>query len=186
EIGDLPLDLQVKLLRVLQEGQIERVGGTRTIDVDVRVIAATHADLGQLVEAGRFRSDLFYRLNVFPVGGPARRPGPEDIPPLVRHFVLQFATKLGRKIESIPRGTLDALTAYGWPGNVRELRNVIERSVIVTKGTALELGDWIPGARESAPTGARLLQDVEHAHITRVLEECGWRVSGAGGAAEVL
>ena len=187
EIGDLPLDLQVKLLRVLQEGQIERVGGTRTIVIDVRVIGATHADLEKRVEEGRFRQDLFYRLNVFPIHMPALRERREDIPVLVRHFVLHFAGKLGKKIESIARPTMDALESYPWPGNVRELRNVIERSVIVTRGTALELGDWITGGRPVVATSeARKLADVERAHIVRVLEDCGWRVSGRSGAAELL
>jgi transcriptional regulator with GAF, ATPase, and Fis domain len=187
EIGELPLDLQVKLLRVLQEGEIERLGGTRTLRVDVRVIAATNRDLAKQVQEGRFREDLYYRLNVFPIQVPPLRERREDILPLVRHFVLHFGNTMGKKIESIPRPTLDALLAYAWPGNVRELRNIVERSVIVSKGTALELGDWI-GARGSAggPGGALALHDVERAHVLQVLERCGWRVSGRGGAAEVL
>jgi len=186
EIGDLPLDLQVKLLRVLQEGEIERVGGTRVIKVDVRVIAATHRNLAKGVEEGYFRADLYYRLNVFPVQVPALRERKEDIPVLVRHFVLKYATRHGKRIETIPKPTLDALTAYGWPGNVRELANVIERSVIVSRGTSLELGDWI--APQSAPTQSRSepaerLEDLERAHILAMLEETRWRVSGPAGAA---
>jgi len=181
EIGDLPLDLQVKLLRVLQEGEIERVGGTRTITVDVRVIAATHYELDDAVQACRFRSDLFYRLNVFPIRTPSLRDRHDDIPLLVRYFATQYATKCGKRIEAIPTPTLDALMAYGWPGNVRELRNVIERAVIVTQGTTLELRDWAPSAAR-----VRSLEDIERDYILAVLRQQRWRVSGAKGAAHVL
>ncbi len=191
EIGDLSADLQVKLLRVLQEGEIERVGGTRPIRVDVRVIAATHRDLEELVKAGSFRADLFYRLNVFPIRTPALRERREDIPLLVRYFVLKYAQKLGKRIESIPTEIMEPLCAYDWPGNIRELGNVLERSVIVSRGTVLELGDWIPTA---APIAARAegmgsgqsLEEIERAHILATLEQTGWKVSGAGGAAHAL
>ncbi len=187
EIGDLSLDLQVKLLRVLQEGEIERVGGTRTIKVDARVIAATHQNLQRAVEEGRFRADLYYRLNVFPIQVPPLRERKEDIPVLVRHFVQKYATQLGKPIESIPKHTLAALTAYAWPGNVRELANIIERSVIVSRGSTLELGDWITSQSAAAPpVSGSTLQDAERAHILAALERTGWRVSGPSGAAVQL
>jgi PAS domain S-box-containing protein len=188
EIGDMPLDLQVKLLRVLQEGQFERVGGSKTLTVDVRVIAATHCDLNALVEAGKFRADLYYRLNIFPIRVPALRERKEDIPLLVRHLVVKYGMKMGRRIETIPQAALDALAAYDWPGNVRELGNVIERSVIISRGTTLELGDWLAGQRAVSGGGlrARTLEEVERAHIIEVLESTRWRVSGPRGAATIL
>ncbi len=158
EIGDLPLDMQIKLLRVLQGGEIERVGGTRPIKVDVRVVAATHRDLGRAVELDGFRQDLFDRLNVFPIRLPALRQRPGDIPLLVRHFVLSYGSKFGKRIERIPRETMTALCEYSWPGNIRELANVIERSVILSNGNALELGDWIaavPATRSARGRRAR-------------------------------
>jgi DNA-binding NtrC family response regulator len=179
EIGDLPLDLQVKLLRVLQEGEIERVGGARPIRVNVRVIAATHRDLEVAVQDGRFRADLYYRLNVFPLHVPPLRERREDIPVLVRHFVLKYAARMGKAIEHIPRKSLDALTAYDWPGNVRELANIVERSVIVSQGQTLEVGDWLT-ARAPA---ARTLKETEREQILAALEETRWRVSGPAGAA---
>jgi len=187
EIGDLPLDLQVKLLRALQEGEIERVGGSRTIKIDVRVIAATHHDLRESVKAGRFRSDLFYRLHVFPLETPPLRDRKQDIPLLVRHFALQYGVKLGKRIETVPKGTLDTLIAYDWPGNIRELRNVIERALIITQGTTLELRDWAAGESAAAEQARiRSLEDVERDHIIAVLEQRGWRVSGPKGAASLL
>ena len=185
EIGDLSVDLQVKLLRVLQEGEIERVGGSRTFTVDVRVIAATHHDLGVAVKAGRFRSDLFYRLNVFPMETPPLRNRKEDIPLLVRHFAMQYGVKLGKRIEAVPKRTLDALIAYDWPGNIRELRNVIERALIITQGTTLELRDWAP-AETARETALRSLEQVEREYIMAVLDQKGWRVSGPRGAASSL
>ncbi len=190
EIGDLPLDSQVKLLRVLQEGEIERVGGLRPIKVDVRVIAATHHDLEALVHEGRFRADLFYRLNVFPIRNPALRERADDIPELVRYFVLKYAAKLGKRIEAIPRDVLDRLAAYRWPGNIREMANVIERSVILSRGSALELEGLLPSdGAPSAPSraaGAPTLEEMERQHIVEVLEQTGWRVSGPKGAAVQL
>jgi formate hydrogenlyase transcriptional activator len=179
EIGDLPLDLQVKLLRVLQEGEIERVGGTQPIRVNVRVIAATHRDLEAAVQEGRFRADLYYRLNVFPLHVPPLRERREDIPVLVRHFVLKYAARMGKPIEHIPRKTLEALTAYDWPGNVRELANIVERSVIVSQGQTLEVGDWLT----SQPAAPRTLKENERDQILAALEATGWRVSGPAGAA---
>ncbi len=146
EIGDLSLDLQVKLLRVLQEGELDRVGGSRTIKVDARVIAATHKDLQTAVERGHFRADLFYRLNVFPIHTPALRDRREDIPALVRYFVMKYSARMGKRIDTIPKSVLETLGAYAWPGNVRELANVLERSVIVSRGISLELGEWMAAA----------------------------------------
>jgi len=189
EIGDLPLDLQVKLLRVLQEGDLERVGGARQIRVDVRVIAATHRDLEALVREGRFRADLFYRLHVFPIRTPALRERPEDIPDLVRYFVLKYAAKLGKRIESVPKQLLDGLAAYGWRGNVRELANVIERSVILSQGATLELDGLLPAqpTMTSVPAQAgQTLEELERVHIVEALDQTGWRVSGPKGAAVLL
>jgi formate hydrogenlyase transcriptional activator len=195
EIGDLPHDLQTKLLRVLQEGEFERVGGTRPIKVDVRVIAATHRDLERAVEQGTFRQDLFYRLHVFPVRLPPLRERRADIPILVRHFVLAFGTKLGRRVARVPAPIMSALTAYDWPGNVRELANVIERSILVSQGDTLALGDWFaPGvpstpparALEPARAPAPALAENERERILRALEQTGWRVSGPRGAALML
>ena len=187
EIGDLPLELQAKLLRVLQEGEFERVGGTETLQCDVRLIAATHRDLEQEIAAQRFRSDLYFRLNVFPIHVPALRERPADIPLLAWHFAQQYCRKLGRRIETITPATLRALTEYHWPGNVRELENVIERAVIITRGDTLELGEWPPThAGFAAASPARRLADVERRHILEVLEATRWRVSGANGAAALL
>jgi formate hydrogenlyase transcriptional activator len=187
EIGDLPLDLQVKLLRVLQEGEFERVGGTRTIQVDVRVIAATHKDLPTAVEQGRFRADLFYRLNVFPIHTPALRERREDIPALVRYFVMKYTAKTGKRIDTVPKSVLDRLGSYAWPGNVRELANVLERSVIVSRGSSLELGDWVTLPVEPIQmrreSGGR---ELSREQIIEALEVTGWRVSGPRGAAHLL
>ena len=177
---------------MLQEGEIERVGGAKPIKVDVRVVAATHRDIRAAVEEGRFRADLYYRLNVFPIHMPALRERREDIPALARHFVLKYAARFGKTIETIPADTLVALSAYNWPGNIRELGNVIERSVIVSRGGTLELGDWIvpqasgrPAAAETAstPGGGRTLEQLERARILEALDLTKWRVSGPKGAA---
>jgi PAS domain S-box-containing protein len=187
EIGDLPLDLQVKLLRVLQEGEFERVGGARTIQVDVRVIAATHKDLPAAVEQGRFRADLFYRLNVFPIHTPALRERREDIPALVRYFVMKYTAKTGKRIDTVPKSVLDRLGGYAWPGNVRELANVLERSVIVSRASSLELGDWVTLPVEPIQvrrdSGSR---ELSREQIVEALETTGWRVSGPRGAAQLL
>jgi PAS domain S-box-containing protein len=188
EIGDLPLDLQVKLLRVLQEGELERVGGSRTIQVDVRVIAATHKDLQAAVEEGVFRADLFYRLNVFPIRTPALRDRREDVPALVRYFVMKYAAKMGKRIETIPKAVLDTLGGYAWPGNVRELANVLERSVIISRGASLELGEWVAVPMEQPVPAPRepVAGPLTRERILEVLRESGWRVSGARGAAQRL
>lgn len=187
EVGELPLDLQTKLLRVLQEGEFERVGGSKTFKVDVRVIAATNRDLEKALEEERFRPDLYYRLNVFPIELPPLRKRRDDTPLLVRHFVKKHGAKLGKKIETVPRKVMDALLAYPWPGNVRELENVIERGLILSPGPALELGEWLPKPTE-APGKARLptLDMLQREHILKVLEFVGWKVSGEQGAAKLL
>jgi formate hydrogenlyase transcriptional activator len=186
EIGDVPLDLQTKLLRVLQEGEFERVGGSQTKKVDVRVIAATNRDLSEATDDGTFRSDLFYRLNVFPISVPALRERKQDLPLLVKHLVMKYSVKLGKNIESIPQGAMSAFMAYDWPGNVRELENVIERAVILTGGSKLELGDWLPGSGAGGASRVPTLEELERNHIAQVLEATGWRVRGDGGAAVLL
>ncbi len=189
EVGDIPLELQPKLLRVLQEQEFERLGSTRTIRVDVRLIAATNQDLGQMVAEGRFRGDLYYRLNVFPVVLPPLRDRPDDIPRLARHFTQRFARRMGRRIESIPTATMEALTHYPWPGNVRELQNVIERAVILSPGKSLQVpfGDLqLPDQTSEPCESAVTLTDAERAHILNALRETGWVVGGPKGAAARL
>jgi formate hydrogenlyase transcriptional activator len=151
EIGELPLETQVKLLRVLQEQEFEPVGSSRTVGVDVRIIAATNRDLEEAVGAGRFRSDLFYRLNVFPIRVPALRERRSDIPQLVMFFLSRFAKKLGKKIEAVPQGIMDLLNAYTWPGNIRELQNLVERAVVLSQGPVLKLDrTLLPGPTADA------------------------------------
>lgn len=187
EIGDLALDLQGKLLRVLQEGEFERVGGSRTIRVKVRVIAATNRDLEKALREQRFREDLYYRLSVFPIRIPPLRERREDIPLLVGYFMAKHATRMNKNIDSIRAPVMDALMAYSWPGNVRELENVIERAIIVSRGSKLELGDWSPNHGEH-PVGQRIstLDELQREHIIRVLDRTGWRIRGANGAGRTL
>ena len=184
EVGELPPDVQVKLLRVLQAGEFERLGSPRTIKVNVRVIAATNRDLAEEVRRGRFREDLYYRLNVFPIRMPPLRERPEDVPLLVWIFLDEFSTRMGKRITQVPRATMEALQRQRWPGNVRELRNVIEHAAIVTTGPSLRL-PALEGAVSAAPP-ALTLADAEREHILQVLESTGWRIKGAGGAAAVL
>jgi transcriptional regulator with GAF, ATPase, and Fis domain len=184
EIGELPGEVQVKLLRVLQERQIERLGSARPIQIDVRVIAATNRDLDQMVADGTFREDLYYRLNVFPIRVPPLRERPEDIPTLVWAFIEEFSRTLGKRIESIAKEHLGALQRYPWPGNIRELRNTVERAVIVSTGPRLVIEP--PAAKSPRAPRSLLLQDVEREHIRTVLDKTGWRVRGDGGAADVL
>ncbi|MEI7729671.1 MAG: sigma-54 dependent transcriptional regulator [Verrucomicrobiota bacterium] len=184
EIGELPLELQTKLLRVLQEGQFERVGSTKTLKVDVRLITATNRDLGRAVREGRFREDLYYRLNVFPITVPPLRERREDIPILVRAFVQEFATRMSKRIQTIPRKALDMLTQYNWPGNVRELRNIVERAMILSPGPALQV-ELPQFANYPDPVSGRL-KDVERDHILAVLDKVNWRIRGSQGAAEIL
>jgi formate hydrogenlyase transcriptional activator len=187
EIGDLPLELQPKLLRVLQEKQIERLGGGRTLQVDVRIIAATNQDLWQLVQERKFRADLYYRLNVFPIMLPPLREREDDIPLLIQHFVKRFAKRQGKSIDHIPDKAMDVLKGYAWPGNIRELQNVIERAVIVTTGPVLNLRVVQLVTRDvGAPTPVKTLADAERAHITATLRETNWVVGGRRGAAAQL
>ena len=184
EIGELPLDVQAKLLRVLEQGRFERLGSNRTLQVDVRIIAATNQNLSQQVAAGRFRKDLFYRLNVFPITLPPLRERPEDIPSLVWAFVRQYEKKMGKRVDHIPRKSMDKLQQYTWPGNVRELRNVIERGLIECVGRTLDV--QLPQAVFPEATEGRNLEDTERRHILSVLKQTGWRLSGPGGAADIL
>jgi DNA-binding NtrC family response regulator len=195
EVGELPLEAQAKLLRVLQEQEFERVGGTRTLRADVRLIAATNRDLGRRAEAGEFRPDLFYRLNVFPVTVPALRERREDIPPLIAHFLAKTARKLGRSFEGVAPSFLERALGYDWPGNVRELENVVERAAILSRGSMLDAKE--PFGAPAAPAPARpdapapavvsgTLEDVERAHIQRVLAQTRWVIEGEQGAALAL
>ena len=187
EIGELPLELQTKLLRVLQEGEFERVGGSQTIKADVRVIAATNREMPKAIEEGKFREDLYYRLSVFPVEIPPLRERREDIPALVSYFVSKYGRKLGRTPTSISQPTNKALMTYRWPGNVRELENVIERAVILSRAGRLELEGWPPkSVATSVSGGTATLAEHERKHISSVLERTGWRVSGEKGAAKIL
>ena len=183
EIGDLPLDLQPKLLRVLEEQAFERIGSAQTIRTDVRVIAATNRPLEELVEAGEFRADLFYRLNVFPIDLPPLRERTEDIPPLVRHFVAHHARNVGRRIDAISPDVIDTLVRYPWPGNVRELQHVLHRAVILSDGGSLELPPLaVRAARPPAPR-AMTCDDALREHIVEVLRETNGIVAGPRGAA---
>jgi formate hydrogenlyase transcriptional activator len=190
EVGDIPLELQPKLLRALQEQQFERLGSTRTVQVDVRLVAATNCDLAQRVGDARFRGDLYYRLNVFPVVLPPLRERREDIPKLARHFIQRFARRMGRRIETIPAAVMDALVRYPWPGNVREMQNVIERAVILSPGSALQvpLGDLLPAARQTQVPAEMpvTLADAEREHILGVLRGTRWVLGGPQGAAAHL
>jgi formate hydrogenlyase transcriptional activator len=203
EIGEVPLELQPKLLRVLQEREFERLGSTRTQRTDARLIAATNRDLEALVAEQKFRSDLFYRLNVFPVRVPALRERPEDIPLLVRHFVQQYSRRLGKVIEAIPSEAMSALRRYPWPGNIRELQNVIERAVILTSGPVLAVSSddlrplngtpaSLPRAngrtQTVAPAGdvRAALAESERQQILAALEKANWIVAGPEGAAARL
>ena len=186
EIGELPLELQPKLLRVLQEGEFERLGSPRTIRVNVRVIAATSRDLRAAVKDGRFREDLFYRLSVFPIQVPPLRDRKEDIPALAWHFIRELGTRMGRNVESVRSSTMEGLQRYSWPGNIRELRNVIERSLIIFPGEVfqaeLPIGDESVRSQNVRST----LHEVEREYILMILNGTGWRVRGKNGAAEIL
>jgi transcriptional regulator with GAF, ATPase, and Fis domain len=184
EIGDLPPEVQVKLLRVLEERTIERLGSPRPIEVDTRIIAATHRNLEQRIAEGSFREDLYYRLNVFPIHVPPLRERPEDIPLLLWRFVEEFSKSFGKRIESIDKATLAGLQQYTWPGNIRELRNVVERAMIVTTSRRLTLAP--PLTSTTAPRRSAKLIDVEKDHIRSVLDSTGWRIRGTGGAAARL
>jgi formate hydrogenlyase transcriptional activator len=186
-VTELPLDTQVKLLRVLQEGEFERVGGSQTIKVDVRVIAATNRVLKEVVGNGTFRSDLFYRLNVFPLEVPSSRDRKEDIPLLVNFFLSKFGKKLGKEVRGVSQKAMERLTSYGWPGNIRELQNVVERSVVLATGPIVQIDDSMvqsDGAAQESPLDT--LENIERSHIIRALTETHWVVHGQKGAAEIL
>src|SRR5438034_1181321 len=207
KVGELPLEAQVKLLRVLQEQEFEPVGSSTPIRVDVRIIAATNRDLEEAVRSGRFRADLFYRLNVFPIRAPALRERRSDIPQLVTFFVSRFAKKFGKRVEAVSKETMDRLLTYPWPGNIRELQNIIERAVVLSTGPILELGpDLLPAAAPRGEEGARarrepatssspapaslgldaVLEDVERTHVLSALTQAGWVIEGVRGAARIL
>jgi transcriptional regulator with GAF, ATPase, and Fis domain len=184
EIGELSLELQAKLLRVLQDGEFERLGSSKTLKVNVRVLASTNRDLAKAVEHKEFREDLYYRLNVFPIELPPLRDRIEDIPQLVWTFVQEFSETMGKTIESIPVDAMGSLKDYGWPGNVREVRNIIERAMIVSQGPVLEIE--LPKSKAVGTGSSQKLAEVEREHILTVVESKGWRIRGEGGAAETL
>jgi transcriptional regulator with GAF, ATPase, and Fis domain len=184
EISELALELQSKLLRVLQDGQFERLGSSRTLSVDVRIIAATNRDLVQMVRDHKFREDLYYRLNVFPITMPPLRERIDDIPALVWTFVKEFEKTMAKRIESISPKNMQALQRYLWPGNIRELQNVVEQAMIVCREKVLHVR--IPNFQESIQSLDFKLEDVVRNHILKILEKSGWRVKGQNGAAEML
>jgi formate hydrogenlyase transcriptional activator len=196
EVGELPLETQVKLLRVLQEQEFEPVGSNRTIKVNVRIIAATNRDLAEAVQSGGFRSDLYYRLNVIPLRVPALRDRKSDIPQLVIAFLQQSAKRTGKSIQSVSQATMRLLVEYSWPGNIRELQNVIERGVVLSRGSILRLGaDLLPIEASDMSIGSEAidetiasnsLEEVQRQHILRMLERTGWVISGPSGAGAIL
>ena len=196
EIGDLPLELQPKLLRALQEKQFERLGGAHTFQVDVRIVAATNQDLRRLVQERKFRADLYYRLNVFPLLLPPLRERTEDIPLLVQHFVQKFASQQGKAIDTVPDEMMDVLEHHDWPGNIRELQNVIERGVVMTTGPVLSRRTVefltgheaapVPVPAAAGPVSVKTLADAERAHIAAALRETNWVIGGPRGAAAAL
>jgi transcriptional regulator with GAF, ATPase, and Fis domain len=194
EIGELPVSLQPKLLRALQEGEIQRLGSEKTIKVNVRIVAATNLNLEKEVEAGRFRTDLFYRINVFPITVPPLRQRKEDIPLLVKEFTELFNVKYNKSIKQIPGSLMDEFVNYQWPGNIRQLRNVIERAVVTSSEVVLRLADPLPqltnghSKSELISSSGKLstLEECERLHILNVLEKCQWQISGEQGAAEIL
>lgn len=186
EIGELPLEMQAKLLRVIQHGQFERLGSSKTIKVNVRIVATTNRNLDEEIAAGRFRRDLYYRLNVFPITVPPLRQRKEDIPPMVNAFVKRFARKIGKQITMIPKDTMQALRDYQWPGNVRELESIIERAVIISPGPRLQLADNLDTSPPPVSCAGGTLKEMEHQFILKALAETGWRIEGKEGAARIL
>ena len=187
EIGDIPLELQAKLLRVLQEREFERLGSNQTQRVNVRLIAATHRDLKQMVDQGEFRSDLYFRLNIFPITLPPLRERREDIPSLIKHFAEDFVLRMKRPIRIIPASTVTKLIHYDWPGNIRELQNFIERAVILSSGSELQAPvDDLCRPKTVLQNNPQTLADAEYTHILRILKETGWIVGGPKGAAKRL
>jgi len=191
EIGEMPLDLQVKLLRVLQEKEIERVGGRKTIKVDVRIVAATNRDLEMEVAEGRFRSDLYYRLNIFPISLPPLRDRREDIPLLAAYFIRRFAKKAARQITTFSNRALQDMIQYSWPGNIRELEHLIERSVLLSSGDTIK-HIYLPSSKPVAQTTGseelllKTIDENERDHILKILKFCGGKMAGDGGAAQIL
>jgi formate hydrogenlyase transcriptional activator len=200
EVGEIPLELQTKLLRVLQEREFDRLGSSRTLRTDARLIAATNRDLEAMVSEQKFRSDLFFRLNVFPINIPPLWEHPDDIPVLVRHFAQQFSRRMNKMIETIPSATMEALCRYHWPGNIRELQNVLERAIILSKGPVLcvDVADLKPykvhhpgdeAATPKSPTDRpirNILEEAERQHVLKALQRCNWVVAGPNGAAAHL
>jgi len=186
EIGELPLELQAKLLRVIQHHEFERLGSSQTIKIDVRIVATTNRDLQEEVRQGRFRQDLFYRLNVFPITVPPLRQRKDDIPLMVQSFIERFSRKLGKQITSISKETMKTLQDYPWPGNVRELESIIERAVILSPGPVLQLVDKLKISSPTLSSAVRTLEETERNQITKILEETGWRIEGNDGAAAIL
>jgi formate hydrogenlyase transcriptional activator len=188
EVGDIPLELQPKLLRVLQEQEFERLGSTRTQRVDVRLLAATNASLTQMVAEKKFRSDLYYRLNVFPIDVPPLRDRRDDIPLLVRYFANKYARRMGKQIESIPKETMNALSRYSWPGNIRELQNLMERAALLSTGPSLRvpLAEILTDSGLNPASGGNALEKTKREQIVRALRESNWVVGGARGAAARL
>jgi formate hydrogenlyase transcriptional activator len=187
EVTELPIDTQVKLLRVLQEGEFERVGSSQTLKVDVRVIAATNRDLQEVVRSGMFRADLYYRLNVFPLEVPPLRERKDDIPLLVNFFLGRFGKKLGKEIHGVPQKAMASLTSYSWPGNIRELQNVVERAVVLASGPIVNVDDSMMRGDDGAQVSpVETLENVERNHILRALNETAWVIHGKKGAAEIL
>ena len=189
EIGEMPMELQCKLLRVVQDGEFERLGSSRTITTDVRIIAATNRNLEGAIRSGRFREDLYYRLNVFPITMPALRERKDDIPLLVNHFIAKFNKKIGKQIDCVSKDTLDYLQDYNWPGNVRELESIVERAVITSQGRSLQVLDRLASAAtvaEPQDLDIKALAELEHDYILQVLKKTGWRIEGKNGAAGIL
>jgi transcriptional regulator with GAF, ATPase, and Fis domain len=188
EVTELPLDLQAKLLRAIQEGEFERLGSPKTIKVDVRILALTSKNLREEVLKGRFRKDLYYRLNVFPITIPPLRERMEAISPLAEHFLAQFNRKMQKEIKNIPKSVMTELITYSWPGNVRELEHIIERAVIVTNGTSLHLSEKLDDYRPHISEDQFIanLAEVEKRHILKILEKTNWRIDGSKGAAILL
>jgi transcriptional regulator with GAF, ATPase, and Fis domain len=186
EVTELPFETQVKLLRVLQEGEYERVGSSKTMKVDVRVIAATNRDLNEVVRKGSFRADLYYRLNVFPLEAPPLRERKGDIPLLVNFFLSRLGKKLGKELRGVGQKSMESLMRYDWPGNIRELQNVVERAVVVARGPLLEVDDSLLQSETGAAAPIDTLENNERGHILRALGETNWVIHGKKGAAELL
>jgi len=186
EIGELPMEMQAKLLRVIQHGVFERLGSSKSIKVDVRIVATTNRNLAEAIRAGGFREDLFYRLNVFPITVPPLRQRIEDIPLLVQAFVERYARKMGKQINSIPKETMTALQNYLWPGNIRELESIIERAVILCHGPILQLADKLNISPPLLSCSGGTMKEMERGQILQALEKTGWRIEGKEGAARLL